>query len=125
MTDPHTDDMIWAAAIRPTSEDQREASYVRVSNQRTYPEQQLDHPPQYFQLVPKRRLLGEAQETVVTFYGQLQHIVGIHFEGPQPELRLKGSTTIMLGAIKTCEGSKPDPKLLGLSFQFYKKERGF
>ena len=115
--------MIWAAAIRPTSEDQREASYVRVSNQRTYPEQQLDHPPQYFQLVPKRRLLGEAQETVVTFYGQLQHIVGIHFEGPQPELRLKGSTTIMLGAIKTCEGSKPDPKLLGLSFQFYKKER--
>ena len=39
VTDPNTDDMIWAAAIRPTSEDQQEASYVRVSNQRTYPEQ--------------------------------------------------------------------------------------
>jgi len=32
VTDPNTDDMIWAAAMRPTSEDQREASYVRVSN---------------------------------------------------------------------------------------------
>ena len=67
--------------------------------------------------------MGEVQETVVTFYGQLQHIVGIHFEGPQSELRLKEPTTIMLGAIKTCEGSKPDPSLLDLSFQFYKKER--
>ena len=65
--------------------------------------------------------MGEAQETVVTFYGQLQHIVGIYFEGPQPELRFKGSTTIMLGAIKTCEESKPDPKLLGLSFQFIRR----
>jgi len=60
---------------------------------------------------------------MVTFYGRLQHIVGIHFEGPQPELGLKVPTTIMLGAINTCEGSEPDPKLLGLSFQFYKKER--
>ena len=30
--DPDTDDTIWAAALQPTSEDQREASYVRVSN---------------------------------------------------------------------------------------------
>jgi hypothetical protein len=30
VTDPDTDDMIWAAAMRPASEDQREASYVRV-----------------------------------------------------------------------------------------------
>jgi len=29
----------------------------------------------------------------------------------------------MLGAIKTCEGNKPDPKLLDLGFQFYKKEK--
>ena len=34
VTDPDTDDMIWAAAMRPLSEDQREASYVRVSSQR-------------------------------------------------------------------------------------------
>jgi hypothetical protein len=32
VTDTETDDMIWAAALRPTSEDQREASYVRVSD---------------------------------------------------------------------------------------------
>jgi hypothetical protein len=32
VTDSDTDDMIWAAALRPTSEDQREASYVRVSD---------------------------------------------------------------------------------------------
>jgi hypothetical protein len=31
--DPDTDDTIWAAALRPTSEDQREASYVRVGIQ--------------------------------------------------------------------------------------------
>lgn len=37
VTDPDTDDMIWAAALRPPSEDQREASYVRVSNQKTCP----------------------------------------------------------------------------------------
>ena len=90
---------------------------------KTLPEQWLDYLPQYFQLVPKKQLLGEAQETVVTFYGQLQHIVGIHFENPQPELRHKVPKTIMLGAINTCEGSKPDPKLFGLNFQFYKKER--
>lgn len=60
---------------------------------------------------------------MVTFYGQLQHIVGVHFDSPQPELKLNEPRTIMLGAIKTCEGSKPDPKLLGLSFQFYQKER--
>jgi hypothetical protein len=30
--DPDTDDTIWAAALRPASEDQREASYVRVSS---------------------------------------------------------------------------------------------
>jgi len=29
----------------------------------------------------------------------------------------------MLGAIKICEGSKPDPKLCGLDFHFYKKEK--
>jgi len=29
----------------------------------------------------------------------------------------------MLGAIKTCDGCKPDPKLLGLDFHFYQKER--
>jgi hypothetical protein len=39
VTDPDTDDMIWAAAMRPASEDEREASYVRVSNQNTYTEQ--------------------------------------------------------------------------------------
>lgn len=39
VTDPDTDDMIWAAAMRPASEDQREASYVRVSSQQTYVEQ--------------------------------------------------------------------------------------
>jgi hypothetical protein len=33
VTDPDTDDMIWAAALRPISEDQREASYIRVSDQ--------------------------------------------------------------------------------------------
>jgi hypothetical protein len=60
---------------------------------------------------------------VVTFYGQLQHIIGIHFGSPQPELGLNEPRTIILGAIKTCEGSKPDPKLLGLDFQFYKKEK--
>jgi hypothetical protein len=32
VTDPDTDDTIWAADLRPTSEDQREASYVRVSD---------------------------------------------------------------------------------------------
>jgi hypothetical protein len=32
VTDPDTDDTIWAATLRPTSEDQREASYVRVSD---------------------------------------------------------------------------------------------
>jgi hypothetical protein len=61
---------------------------------------------------------------VVTFYGQLQHIIGIHFADPQPELNLSEPRTIMLGAINTCEGSKPDPKLPGLGFQFYQKERG-
>ena len=59
----------------------------------------------------------------MTFYGQLQHIVGIHFRGPQPELGFNEPRTIMLGAIKTCEGSKPDPKLLGLDFHFYQKEK--
>jgi hypothetical protein len=68
-------------------------------------------------------LLGEVQEAVVTFYGKLQHIVGIRFESPQPELNLNGPSTIMLGAIKTCEESKPDPKLPGLGFKFYQKER--
>lgn len=29
----------------------------------------------------------------------------------------------MLGAIKTCEGSKPDLKLKHLDFHFYKKEK--
>jgi len=29
----------------------------------------------------------------------------------------------MLGAIMNCEGSKPDPKLGGLDFHFYKKEK--
>jgi hypothetical protein len=29
--DPSTDDTVWAAALRPASEDQREASYARVS----------------------------------------------------------------------------------------------
>ena len=33
--DQDTDDMIWAAVLRPASEDQREASYVRVSDQNT------------------------------------------------------------------------------------------
>lgn len=33
--DPDTDDVIWAAALRPSSEDQREASYVKVSSQET------------------------------------------------------------------------------------------
>jgi len=32
VTDPDTDDIIWAAAMRPTMEDEREASYVKVSN---------------------------------------------------------------------------------------------
>jgi len=36
--DPDTDDTIWAAALRPASEDQREASYVKVSNQNIHPE---------------------------------------------------------------------------------------
>ena len=39
VTDPDTDDIIWAAALRPSSEDEREASYVRVSNQNTHSEQ--------------------------------------------------------------------------------------
>jgi len=73
--------------------------------------------------VPKKRLLGELQETKVTFYGCLQHIVGIHFRSSQPELRLEGPKTIILGAIKTCDGCKTDPKLLGLDFHFYQKER--
>jgi hypothetical protein len=38
VTDPDTDDIIWAAALRPHSEDEREASYVRVSNQNTHSE---------------------------------------------------------------------------------------
>lgn len=59
----------------------------------------------------------------MTFYGKLQHIIGIHFGSPQPELNLDEPRTIMLGAIKTCEGSKTDPKLLGLDFHFYQKER--
>jgi len=67
--------------------------------------------------------MGKVEETVITFYGKLQHIVGIHFGSPQPELGLEGPRKIMLGAIKTCEGSKPDPKLLDLGFQFYKKEK--
>ena len=37
--DPDTDDMVWAAKMRPTSEDEREASYVRVSGWNTYTEQ--------------------------------------------------------------------------------------
>jgi len=60
---------------------------------------------------------------MVTFYGCLQHIIEIHFGSPQPELNLNESRTIILGAIKTCDGSKPDPKLLGLDFHFYQKER--
>jgi len=36
VTDPDTDDTIWAAALRPPSEDQREASYVRVSDLKIY-----------------------------------------------------------------------------------------
>jgi hypothetical protein len=60
---------------------------------------------------------------MVTFYGQLQHIVGVHFRSAQPELNLNEPRTIMLGAIKTCEGSKPDSKLPNLSFQFYQRER--
>jgi len=60
---------------------------------------------------------------MITFYGQLQHIVGIQFNSAQPELNLNEPRTIMLGAIKTCEGSKPDPKL-GLDFHFYQKEKG-
>ena len=67
--------------------------------------------------------MGKVEETVITFYGKLQHIVGIHFVGPQPELGLKGPRTIMLGVINTCDDSKPDPKLLDLNFQFYKKEK--
>jgi hypothetical protein len=68
-------------------------------------------------------LFGEVQEHMITFYGKLQHIIGIHFGSPQKELSLNQPTTIMLGAIKTCEGSKPDPKLFGLDFYFYQKER--
>ena len=60
---------------------------------------------------------------MITFYEKLQHIIGIHFGSPQPELNLNEPRTIMLGAIKTCEGCKPDPKLLNLGFQFYQKER--
>ena len=60
---------------------------------------------------------------MVKFYGKLQHIVGIHFRSPQPELNLTEPRTIMLGAINTCEGSKHDPKLSDLDFQFYQKER--
>jgi hypothetical protein len=60
---------------------------------------------------------------MVTFYGKLQHIIGIHFGSPQQELSLNEPKTIMLGAIKTCEGSKPDSNLLGLDFQFYQKEK--
>lgn len=37
--DQDTDDTIWAAALRPASEDEREASYVRVSSWITDPEQ--------------------------------------------------------------------------------------
>lgn len=121
--DPDTDDKIWAAALRPTSEDQREASYIRVSDKAMYPELWLYYSPQYFQLVSKKKPFGQTQETMVTFYGLLQHIIGVHFESPQPELGLKEPKTIMLGAIKTCEGSKPDPKLFGLDFHFYQKER--
>lgn len=40
ITDPDTDDTIWAAALRPTSEDQREASYIRVCAQDAYLRQQ-------------------------------------------------------------------------------------
>ena len=36
--DPDTDDTIWAAALRPALEDEREASYVRASDQNTHPE---------------------------------------------------------------------------------------
>ena len=60
---------------------------------------------------------------MATFYGRLQHIVGIHFESPQPELHLSEPGTIMLGAIKTCQESNPDPKLSGLGLHFYQKER--
>ena len=74
-------------------------------------------------MVPKKHLLGKLQETLVTFYGHLQHIIGVHFESPQPDLGLDKPMTIMLGAINACDGSKPDPKLLGLDFHFYQREK--
>ena len=74
-------------------------------------------------MVPKKYHFGQAEETRVTFYGQLQHAVGIHFKDPQPELGLTEPRTIMLGAIHSCENTESDPRLLNLDFHFYKKER--
>ena len=39
ITDPDTDNTIWAAALQPILEDEREASYVRVSDWKAYLEQ--------------------------------------------------------------------------------------
>lgn len=53
VTDQDTDDMVWAAAVRPTSEDEREASYVRVSGQSTHKEHQLNYFLSTFSWSPK------------------------------------------------------------------------
>ena len=41
-----------------------------------------------------------------TFFGQLQHIIVVHINGPSEELGLEEPETIILAAIRTCADVK-------------------
>jgi hypothetical protein len=67
---------------------------------------------------PRRR----PEYMLQTFYGQLQHIYVVRFNGACPGLGCEDGTVIFLAAVKTCKLDGPDSQLRSLDIQFYSSE---
>jgi hypothetical protein len=67
---------------------------------------------------PRRRPEYKLQ----TFYGRLQHIYVVQFNGACPGLGCEDGTAIFLAAVKTCKLDGPDSQLRSLDIRFYSSE---
>jgi len=112
-------DTMHACKMMSMGDDNRDASYIRVSRFSFYVVPILIM-CQYEQLVDKneryRNLPVELQ--LCTFYGQLQHIVVIHLAKSHC-LGIKTSETVFLAVVQTC--LEPTVDLNGLDLHYYSK----
>jgi hypothetical protein len=68
-----------------------------------------------------RQARRQSEYELRTFYGRLEHIFVVQFQGPYPG-RQGDACTLFLVAIRTCTVDQPDPQLQALDIRFYSSE---